>query len=62
MPNANSVIGLDIGHAATKIACCTADEKERHILFPSIAVPAFTISDDGESKRAARETVMVGSR
>ena len=62
MPNANSVIGLDIGHSAVKIACYSQDEKERHLLFPSIAVPAFSISDDGEARRAARETVMVGSR
>ena len=62
MPTANSVIGLDIGHSAVKIACYSQDEKERHLLFPSIAVPAFTISDDGEARRAARETVMVGNR
>lgn len=62
MPNVNSVIGLDIGHSATKVACYTPDGKERHLIFPSIAVPAFTISDDGEARRAARETVLVGSR
>ena len=36
MPNSNSVIGLDIGHSAVKIACYSQDEKERHLVFPSI--------------------------
>lgn len=62
MPSVDSVIGLDIGHSAVKVSCCTSDEKERQIIFPSIAVPAFNISDEGEARRASRETVNVGSR
>ena len=59
MPHLSASIGLDIGHSTVKIACCTNDKKEHKLIFPSVAMPAFSISDDVEAKRAARETVAV---
>lgn len=56
-----TVIGLDIGHSTVKIAA--ASSAGRHaMIFPSVAIPAFAISDEAEAHRALRETVTVQQR
>ena len=57
--------GIDIGHSAVKLAITRPDAASRSPvleLFPSIAIPAFAISDEAEARRAARETVTVRGR
>ena len=50
----HQVVGLDIGHSATKITLDTKFGVER-VLYPSLATPAFKITYEAEAKRAERE-------
>lgn len=54
-------IGLDVGHSAVKMAF-ELGGKVQHVLFRSMAIPAFQISDHDTAVEAARETVRVGDR
>lgn len=56
------VIGLDIGHSAVKISATDSEGKAKKIMFPSSVSPAIALDHDGESVRAAAETVIVGGR
>ena len=57
----HQVVGLDIGHSATKITLDTKFGVER-VLYPSLATPAFKITYEAEAKRAERETVEVDGK
>src|SRR5665647_2718693 len=50
-----------MGHSTVKISCFF-DGVKHDIIFPSVATPAFTISDESEERRAAEETVIVNGR
>lgn len=55
------IVALDVGHSAVKISFNTPESKEPTIdFFPSVIIPAFSISDDAESTRAETDTVTVG--
>lgn len=56
-----TTIGLDVGHSAVKVVSASAAGRHE-FLFPSVAIPAFAITDEGEARRAAEETVAVGQR
>lgn len=56
-----TVIGLDIGHSAVKVVSVSSVGRHE-FLFPSVAIPAFAITDEVEARRAAEETVSVGQR
>lgn len=56
-----NAIGYDIGHSTVKISLVSGGLKH-NIIFPSVATPAFSISDENEERRAAEETVMVNGR
>ena len=49
--------GIDIGHSMVKIA-----SGSHKIMFPSVAIPAFPISDQKTAEMAKRETVRVGGK
>lgn len=57
----HGAVGFDVGHSTVKISCFF-DGKKHDIIFPSVATPAFTISDENEERRAAEETVIVNGR
>jgi plasmid segregation protein ParM len=57
----HQVVGLDIGHSATKMTLNGKAGVER-VLFPSLATPAFKIAYEAEAARAANETVTVNGR
>ncbi|MDD5056591.1 MAG: ParM/StbA family protein [Sideroxydans sp.] len=57
----HDAIGFDVGHSTTKISCLV-DGVKHDIIFPSVATPAFTISDENEQRRAAEETVDVDGK
>lgn len=59
MKSSKSAIGIDIGHSTVKLSYSLNGEKHT-MIFPSVAIPAFTITDEAEAARAAKETVMVG--
>ena len=61
MIHLHGAIGFDVGHSTVKISCFV-DGKKHDIIFPSVATPAFTISDENEKRRAAEETVSVNGR
>ncbi len=52
------IVGLDIGHSAVKVVAHFSGQRTE-FLFPSVVTKAFTISDEAEAHRAARETVRV---
>jgi plasmid segregation protein ParM len=54
-------VGFDIGHSSVKISCFVNGAKH-DIIFPSVATPAFTISDENEERRASDETVVVNGK
>lgn len=56
-----TIIGLDIGHSAVKVVSVSAAGR-REFMFPSVVIPAFSISDEAEAARAAEETVGIGQR
>ncbi|MFA7523500.1 MAG: ParM/StbA family protein [Halothiobacillaceae bacterium] len=56
-----TVIGLDVGHSSVKVVAASSSGRHQ-FLFPSVAIPAFAISDEGEARIAAMETVAVGQR
>lgn len=56
------VVALDVGRSATKLSFRTAEGQVVNDMFPSVAVPAFTISDEIEAIRAQKDTVIVGGR
>lgn len=58
-PELKIAVGCDIGHSTVKISFAQSNGIVQQIIFPSVAVPAFTISDETESARAAKETVLV---
>lgn len=65
MVKQNAVIGLDIGHSAVKVAFVKergGSMEARTMLFPSVVLPAFSISDDAEARRALADTVTVDGR
>ena len=51
-----TVIGLDVGHSSVKVVAASSSGRHQ-FLFPSVAIPAFAISDEGEARIAAMETV-----
>ena len=53
-----TAIGCDIGHSTVKLSF-TANGEVRNIIFPSVAVPAFRISNEIEAAKAEKETVSV---
>lgn len=57
----HGAIGFDIGHSTVKISCF-ADGVKHDIIFPSVATPAFTISDENEQRRAIEETVVINGK
>ena len=57
----HSVIGLDVGHSAVKLAAIT-NGKTIRLVIPSFVCPAFEISDEAEQRRANEETVIVAGR
>lgn len=59
--NLNGAIGFDIGHSTVKISF-SVEGVRREIIFPSVATPAFSISDENEARRAAEETVDIKER
>ncbi|MCZ2113494.1 MAG: ParM/StbA family protein [Anaerolineae bacterium] len=59
--SSSSCIGLDIGHSTVKVSFAGITGPSSFI-FPSVVCPSFLISDDAEARRAASETVTVGSR
>lgn len=59
--NLDGAIGFDIGHSTVKISF-SIDGVKHEIIFPSVATPAFSISDENEERRAAEETVTVKGR
>jgi plasmid segregation protein ParM len=59
--NLHGAIGFDVGHSTVKISCFVNDVKH-DIIFPSVATPAFNISDEQENRRAIEETVNVNGR
>jgi plasmid segregation protein ParM len=62
MPNANEAIAVDLGHSAVKSAYINKDGVKTRSMFRSVVLPAFSISDEAEARRAMAETVMVGGR
>ncbi|MGC9207453.1 MULTISPECIES: ParM/StbA family protein [Acidithiobacillus] len=52
-------IGLDVGHSAVKMAWRGKNGKIKRKIFPSVAVPAMTITDNEASDQAKKETVTV---
>ncbi len=56
-----TVVGLDIGHSAVKVMARWSGG-EKFIMFPSVAIPAFRITDEKEAARARAETVTVANR
>ena len=56
------VVGLDIGHSATKITFDAKDGAVERAFFPSLACPARALRDDGEAAMAQIETVHVDGR
>lgn len=56
------VVALDVGRSATKMSYRDAEGKVVNDMFPSIAVPAFAISDEIEAIRAQADTVTVSGR
>lgn len=54
----HSAIGFDIGHSAVKLAYTVGNET-RTMIFPSVVIPAFKITDEAESRRALADTVVV---
>jgi plasmid segregation protein ParM len=52
-------VGIDVGHSAVKVAWRSKDGSIQKRMFPSVAIPAMTISDSKASERAAKEMVPV---
>lgn len=53
-----SVIGLDIGHSAVKVAAGSKDV----VIFPTAAAPAITLGVTGAAEKAKADTVTVSGR
>lgn len=47
-------VGLDVGHSAVKLAVDGAS-----LIFPSVVIPAFEISDEASARRAAKDRVRI---
>jgi len=58
---ARAVVGLDVGHSATKITFDVGARVGR-FLYPSLAAPAIRIQNAEESRRVQKETVLVGDQ
>lgn len=55
-------VGLDVGHSSVKVAWRGKDGEVKHLTFPSVAVPAMTITDRTAAEQAKADTVTVGDR
>ena len=56
-----NVIAVDIGHSGVKVST-EADGKVVKLAIPSFVCPAFSLSDEGEQRRAGKETVIFQDR
>lgn len=52
-------VGLDVGHSAVKLTWQGKDGTIKRAMFPSVAVPAMTITDKEASEQAKQETANV---
>jgi plasmid segregation protein ParM len=57
----DTVIALDVGHSAVKVVA-DAGGHRHHLMFRSVAIPAFPISEDSARAAADRDTVTVAGQ
>lgn len=62
MENRTVIIGLDVGHSATKMTFDTESGTVERTIFPSLACPAIELRDETEALKAADDTVIIDGR